>query len=135
MVYNYFFHYLSLKVNFFFVHVFTWGLRTYIEGTLRLFFSYQHDLVSLDNLEYSYHDQTMSEIGLTPSEVELTIPSFVLRDRAEEIEYWDDQMKQAMTKMGTADVAVICYCTKQTPKNCILRIKTYNNNNNSYCVA
>jgi hypothetical protein len=87
----------------------------------------------LDNLEYSYHDQTMYEIGLTPSEVELTIPSFVLRDRAEEIEYWDDQMKQAMTKMGTADVAVICYCTKPTPKNCILRIKTYNNN--SYCVA
>ncbi len=77
----------------------------------------------------------MSEIGLTPSEVELTIPSFVLRDRAEEIEYWDDQMKQAMTKMGTADVAVIFFFfTKPTPKNCILRIKTYNNNN-SYCVA
>ena len=53
-------------------------------------------MVSLDNLEYSYHDQTMSEMGLTPSEVEITIPSYVLRDRTEEIEYWDNQMTLAM---------------------------------------
>ena len=63
-------------------------------------------MVSLDNLEYSYHDQTMSEMGLTPSEVEITIPSYVLRDRTEEIEYWDNQMTLAMQKMGTADVVV-----------------------------
>ena len=63
-------------------------------------------MVSLDNLEYSYHDQTMSEMGLTPSEVEITIPSYVLRDRVEEIEYWDNQMKLAMQKLGTADVVV-----------------------------
>jgi len=48
----------------------------------------------------------MCEMGLTPSEVELTIPSFVLRDRAEEIEYWDEQMKLAMQKLGTGDVTV-----------------------------
>ena len=63
-------------------------------------------MVSLDNLEYSYHDKTMCEMGLTPSEVELTIPSFVLRDRAEDIEYWDEQMKLAMQKLGTGDVTV-----------------------------
>ena len=67
---------------------------------------FKHDMVSLDNLEYSYHDQTMSEMGLTPSEVEITIPSFVLRDRFDEIEYWDDQMKMAKQKMGTEDVVV-----------------------------
>ena len=62
--------------------------------------------MSLDNLEYSYHDETMVELGLTPSEVELTIPSFVLRDRAEEIEYWSDQMKMAMQKLGMAEATV-----------------------------
>jgi hypothetical protein len=39
MVFNYFFHYLSLKVNFFVVLVFTWVLRIYFEGTLRLFWA------------------------------------------------------------------------------------------------
>jgi len=74
--------------------------------------NFQHDMVSLDNLEYSYHDQTMCEMGLTPSEVELTIPSYVLRDRADEIEYWDGQMKLAMQKMGTADVVVSFFLWK-----------------------
>jgi hypothetical protein len=48
----------------------------------------------------------MSEMGLTPSEVELTIPSFVLRDRADEIAYWDEQMKMATQKLGTGEVVV-----------------------------
>ena len=67
--------------------------------------------MSLDNLEYSYHDETMVELGLTPSEVELTIPSFVLRDRAEEIEYWSEQMKMAMQKLGLAEATVFIFKT------------------------
>ena len=62
----------------------------------------QHDMVSLDNLEYSYHDSNMAEIGITPAEVELTIPSFVISDRAEQIAYWEHQMNLATAKLQQA---------------------------------
>ena len=59
-------------------------------------------MVSLDNLEYSYHDANMAEIGITPAEVELTIPSFVISDRAEQIAYWEHQMNLATAKLQQA---------------------------------
>ena len=64
--------------------------------------SIQHDMVSLDNLEYSYHDSNMAEIGVTPAEVELAIPSFVISDRAEQISYWQHQMSLATAKLQQA---------------------------------
>ena len=66
-------------------------------------------MVSLDNLEYSYHDSNMAEIGITPAEVELTIPSFVISDRAEQIAYWEHQMNLATAKLQQAsgDVMII----------------------------
>ena len=67
-----------------------------------ILFLIKHDMVSLDNLEYSYHDSNMSEIGITPSEVELTIPSFVISDRAEQIAYWEHQMNLANAKLQQA---------------------------------
>ena len=66
------------------------------------FQSIQHDMVSLDNLEYSYHDSNMAEIGVTPAEVELAIPSFVISDRAEQISYWQHQMSLATAKLQQA---------------------------------
>ena len=59
-------------------------------------------MVSLDNLEYSYHDSNMAEIGVTPAEVELAIPSFVISDRAEQISYWQHQMSLATAKLQQA---------------------------------
>ena len=66
------------------------------------FLSIKHDMVSLDNLEYSYHDSNMAEIGVTPAEVELAIPSFVISDRAEQISYWQHQMSLATAKLQQA---------------------------------
>ena len=68
----------------------------------------QHELVNLDNLDYSYHDSTMSQIGVTPNEVELTIPSFVTSDRADEIAYWEMQMNAANSKLRQASTDVSC---------------------------
>ena len=66
-------------------------------------------MVSLDNLEYSYHDSNMAEIGITPAEVELTIPSFVISDRAEQIAYWEHQMNLASAKLQQASGDVRIY--------------------------
>ena len=41
----------------------------------------------------------MAELGLTPSEVELIVPKFVITDREVDIKYWKDQMVEAKSKM------------------------------------
>ena len=82
------------------------------------FLSIKHDMVSLDNLEYSYHDSNMAEIGVTPAEVELAIPSFVISDRAEQISYWQHQMSLATAKLQQASGDVrkdIAFYIKKVP--------------------
>ena len=51
----------------------------------------------------------MAEIGITPAEVELTIPSFVISDRAEQIAYWEHQMNLATAKLQQASGDVRIY--------------------------
>jgi hypothetical protein len=60
----------------------------------------------LDYLEFSYHDEAMAELGLTPEDTELSVPRYVLRDRAKEIAYWDDQMTEALAKMEQSELEV-----------------------------
>lgn len=48
----------------------------------------------------------MIETKTEPSEVELVVPRFVLRDRSKEIAYWADQMAQAMAKMAHSELDV-----------------------------
>lgn len=82
-------------------------LRKLLDSTIGRILELKHDLVSLDNLEFSYHDGVMAELGLTPSEVELIVPKFVITDRAENIKYWKDQMEMAKAKLEEADKVVI----------------------------
>ena len=71
----------------------------------------------MDNLEYSYHDSTMAQIGVTPNEVELTIPTFVTSDRADEIAYWDAQMTAANNKLRQSSTDVKCAHYPLTTRN------------------
>lgn len=82
-------------------------LRKLLDSTIGRILELKHDLVSLDNLEYSYHDETMAELGLTPSETELIVPKFVISDRAERIKYWQEQMELAKAKLDEVDGDVI----------------------------
>lgn len=81
-------------------------VRKLLDSTIGRIMELKHDLVNLDNLEYSYHDGTMAELGLNPSEVELIVPKFVITDRIDSINYWKEQMKLAKSKMkdGAAEV-------------------------------
>ena len=63
-------------------------------------------MVGLDNLEFSYHDSNICDLRLSPEEVDLVIPRFILRDRQSELEYWGEQMKDARSKMDQEDVGV-----------------------------
>ena len=83
-------------------------LRKLLDSTIGRILELKHDLVNLDNLEYSYHEATMAELGYNPSEVELIVPKFVITDRTESIKYWDEQMAEAKAKMkdNTQEVCI-----------------------------
>ncbi len=80
-------------------------IRKLLDSTIGRILELKHDLVNLDNLEYSYHDGTMAELGYNPSEVELIVPKFVITDRIDFINYWKEQMDLAKAKMkdGSAE--------------------------------
>ena len=81
-------------------------LRKLLDSTIGRILELKNDLVNLDCIEYSYHDVTMADLGLTPSEVELIVPKFVITDREDEIKYWQGQMAEAKEKLGEDVVAV-----------------------------
>ncbi|TRY75655.1 hypothetical protein TCAL_00505, partial [Tigriopus californicus] len=78
-------------------------LRQLLNGVIGRILELKHELVHLDNLEISYHDEAMMELSMSPNDAELIIPQFIVRDRQQEIAYWDDQMKQACEKMEQHD--------------------------------
>ena len=84
-------------------------LRKLLDSTIGRILELKHDLVNLDNLEYSYHDGTMAELGYNPAEVELIVPKFVITDRTESINYWAEQMELAKAKMKDTAQEVCTY--------------------------
>ena len=42
----------------------------------------------------------MADIKITPNKIEIPIPAYFKRDRAEELSYWDNIMKETLAKMG-----------------------------------
>ena len=81
-------------------------IRKLLDSTIGRILELKHDLVNLDNLEYSYHDGTMAELGLNPSEVELIVPKFVITDRLDQINYWKEQMDLARAKLKDSALEV-----------------------------
>ena len=53
----------------------------------------QHELVNLDFVEFSYVDDVLAEMKITPDKIEIPIPAYFKRDRANELEYWDNLLK------------------------------------------
>ena len=81
-------------------------LRKLLDSTIGRILELKHDLVGLDNLEYSYHDSTMAELGYNPKEVELIVPKFIIHDRLDQINYWKEQMEMAKAKIKEVSTEV-----------------------------
>ena len=57
-------------------------------------------MVNLDFIEYSFIDDVLADMKITPNNVEIPIPAYFKRDRAEELAYWENIMKETLAKMG-----------------------------------
>lgn len=60
----------------------------------------KHDLVNIDIMEFSYNDSVMSELLVTPNDVELKIPRYFLRENEKEIAYKKEFIENLMMKLG-----------------------------------
>lgn len=65
-----------------------------------MFVSTQHELVNLDFIEYSFIDDVLADMKVTPNKIEIPIPAYFKRDRTEELAYWDNLMRETQAKMG-----------------------------------
>ena len=61
---------------------------------------FQHELVNLDFIEFSFVDDVLAEMKITPDKIDIPIPAYFKRDRAEEIAHWDNLLKEKLAKMG-----------------------------------
>ena len=57
-------------------------------------------MVNLDFIEFSFIDDVLSDMKITPDKIEIPIPAYFKRERAEELAYWDNLMKETLAKMG-----------------------------------
>uniref|UniRef100_A0A7R8CEA8 Probable NADH dehydrogenase [ubiquinone] iron-sulfur protein 7, mitochondrial n=1 Tax=Lepeophtheirus salmonis TaxID=72036 RepID=A0A7R8CEA8_LEPSM len=78
-------------------------LQKLLESCIGRILELKHDLVGLDFLEYSYHDETLSEKGISPQEIELTIPNFVLQERKTDQDTWNGIIESTKSKMIDSD--------------------------------
>ena len=56
--------------------------------------------MNLDHIEFSFLDDVLSEMRLTPDKIELPIPSYFVRDRKKEIHTWRKLLRETLAKMG-----------------------------------
>lgn len=67
----------------------------------------KHDLVSIDMMEFSYNDEIMQQLRLTPVDIELKIPKYFRRERQQEIDERNAFINNLLIKLGWLEVEVI----------------------------
>lgn len=75
-------------------------VRKLLDACLGRVVELKHDLVNIDLMEFSYNDEVVERLRLTPMEMELRIPRYFLREREEELELRKRTMHELLIKLG-----------------------------------
>ncbi|XP_017844860.1 dynein regulatory complex protein 11 [Drosophila busckii] len=75
-------------------------VRKLLDGCLGRVVELKHDLVTCDLMEFSYNDDVVDRLRLTPMETELRIPRYFLREREKELELRKQTMHEILIKLG-----------------------------------
>lgn len=75
-------------------------VRNLLDGSLGRVVELKHDLVNIDMMEFSYNDAVMSELKLTPNDIELHIPRYFIREHTADIEYKKKFIDSLLIKLG-----------------------------------
>ncbi|XP_076172417.1 dynein regulatory complex protein 11 [Ptiloglossa arizonensis] len=67
----------------------------------------KHELVEIDLSEYSYFDNILIKLGVTPREIEIQLPRYFRRERLKEIEERRQFIENTLRNVGVLDKAVL----------------------------
>lgn len=78
-------------------------VRKLLDSCLGRIVELKYDLVTIDMTEFSYNDDVMNELKLTPNDIELNIPKYFIRENADDIDYKRKFIDDIFIKMGWTD--------------------------------
>lgn len=78
-------------------------VRKLLDGCLGRVIELKHDLVNIDMMEFSYNDTVMSQLKLTPNDIELRIPRYFIRENSADIEFKKKFIDNLLIQLGWLD--------------------------------
>ena len=82
-------------------------VRKLLDSTLGRVIELKHDLVHIDMMEFSYNDEVVEKLGLTPLDMELKVPKYFRRDKEELIQDRRRFIDDILKKIGALDEEVV----------------------------
>ncbi|XP_076656348.1 dynein regulatory complex protein 11 isoform X2 [Halictus rubicundus] len=82
-------------------------LRQLLDSCLGRVLELKHELVEIDLSEYSYFDDILINLGVTPQEIEIQLPRYFRRERIKEIEERRSFIESTLRSVGALDEVVL----------------------------
>ncbi|XP_013416976.1 IQ and AAA domain-containing protein 1 isoform X1 [Lingula anatina] len=75
-------------------------LRHVLDGVIGRILELKNEMINLEFSEYHYMDDVLSDLKLTPNDLEMPIPRYFLRERKEALQKTEKMLGQILAKMG-----------------------------------
>ncbi|XP_076288355.1 dynein regulatory complex protein 11 isoform X1 [Lasioglossum baleicum] len=82
-------------------------LRQLLDSCLGRVLELKHELVEIDLSEYSYFDDILINVGVTPQEIEIQLPRYFRRERLKEIEERRSFIESTLRSVGALDEVIL----------------------------
>lgn len=81
-------------------------IRKLLDASLGRVIELKNDLVNIDMNEFSYNDEVMEKLRLTPLDVELNVPKYFRREREQIIQHRKKTMDEIIKKLDYLDESI-----------------------------
>ncbi|XP_055696973.1 dynein regulatory complex protein 11 [Phlebotomus papatasi] len=78
-------------------------VRKVLDACLGRVVELKADLVNIDIMEFSYNDEVIERLGLTPLDIEIRVPRYFRREREKELAQRRETMDEILKKLGCLD--------------------------------
>lgn len=98
-------------------------VRKLLDSCLGRVVELKHDLVNIDMMEFSYNDNVMSELRLTPNDIDLQIPRYFRRENKQDMDDKNRFIDNILIKLGWLEEETVE--VKMTELEAILMIQRH----------
>ncbi|GFR80966.1 IQ and AAA domain-containing protein 1 [Elysia marginata] len=78
-------------------------LRHCLDGVMGRIVELKHEMMNLEFSEYHYFDDVLSDLKLTPNDVEIPVPKYFINERAKNLKEREKLLGQVLAKIGPQD--------------------------------